>query len=94
MNIRPFMAHDLPNGVAGAGVLRAKPNIRWSKDRGKEPVRSKNEYPWLWGWDETSIDFAGGPAPDGNRWNDCHYTVKSNKQLGALMFKPEGGHGQ
>ncbi|MGE5580214.1 MAG: DNA methyltransferase [Bacillota bacterium] len=76
VNIRPFMAHDLPNGVTGAGILRAKPNISWSKDRGKEPVRSKDEYPWLWGWDQTSVDFTGGPSNDGNRWNDCHYTVK------------------
>lgn len=75
VNIRPFMAHDLPNGVTGAGVLRAKPNIRWGKDRGKEPVRPKDEYPWLWGWDQTSVDYAGGPTPDGNRWNACYYTV-------------------
>lgn len=75
VNIRPFMAHDQPNGVTGAGVLRVKPNIKWGKDRGKEPVRPKNEYPWFWGWDESSLDFAGGASFDGNRWNACHYTV-------------------
>ncbi len=37
LNIRPFMAADLPGGKAGAGVLRAKPNVHWRKDRGKEP---------------------------------------------------------
>jgi hypothetical protein len=74
MNIRPFMARDIPGGKKGAGVLRAKPNIKWDKDRGKEPVRAKAEYPWFWGWDEKTEDFAGvGKEPDGNRWNDCHY---------------------
>lgn len=75
MNIRPFMARDIPGGKKGAGVLRAKPNIKWDKDRGKEPTRPKTEYPWFWGWDERAQDFAGvGKEPDGNRWNDCHYT--------------------
>ncbi|MGC9261094.1 MAG: Eco57I restriction-modification methylase domain-containing protein, partial [Phycisphaerae bacterium] len=51
MNIRPFLAVDLPNGKKGAGVLRWKPNIKWDKDRGKEPERKKEEFPWFWGWD-------------------------------------------
>ena len=37
LNVRPFMAADLPGGKAGAGILRAKPNVHWRKDRGKEP---------------------------------------------------------
>ena len=75
MNIRPFLAQDIPGGKKGAGILRAKPNIKWDKDRGKEPVRDKEEFPWFWGWDEEKQDFAGvGKEPDGNRWNDCHYT--------------------
>ena len=48
LNIRPFMAQDLPGGQRGAGVLRAKPNISWSKDRGREPVRDTEDYPWFW----------------------------------------------
>jgi len=43
MNIRPFLASDLPNGRKGAGVLRYNPNIKWTKDRGKEPQRPKSE---------------------------------------------------
>ncbi len=77
VNIRPFMARDIPGGKKGAGVLRAKPNITWGPkaDRGKEPARPKAEYPWLWGWDGKTQDFAGvGKEPDGNRWNDCHYS--------------------
>ena len=52
LNIRPFLASDLPNGKKGAGILRYKPNIKWGKDRGKEPQRPKDDYPWFWGWDE------------------------------------------
>ena len=37
LNIRPFMAADLAGGKKGAGILRAKPNLHWRKDRGKEP---------------------------------------------------------
>ena len=74
INIRPFLARDLPNGRKGAGVLRHKPNIKWAKDRGKEPERPNAEYPWFWGWDEATEDFAGSTKFDGNRWNDCHYT--------------------
>ena len=81
MNIRPFLASDLPNGRKGAGILRHKPNIKWTKDRGKEPDRPKEEYPWFWGFDpdnpDDATDFMGrGEKPDGKRWNDCHYTTK------------------
>ncbi|MFB3894553.1 MAG: Eco57I restriction-modification methylase domain-containing protein [Phycisphaerae bacterium] len=77
VNIRPFLASDLPlGGRTGAGILRYKPNIKWTKDRGKEPQRPRDEYPWFWGWDEKTEDFAGGKTFDGNRHNDCHYSTK------------------
>ena len=51
MNIRPFLAADIPGGKKGAGVLRAKPNIKWDKDCGKEPARAAGRAcispPWL-----------------------------------------------
>ena len=66
MNIRPFAVAD---------ILRKRVKIKWDKDRGNEPVREKKDFPWFWGWDEEKQDFAGvGNEPDGNRWNDCHYT--------------------
>jgi hypothetical protein len=89
LNIRPFLSAQLrKGGKAGAGILRAKPGtIKWAKDRGKEPMRSKEEFPWFWGWDENdhtlATDFgapitgappAAGECFDGNRWNDLHYT--------------------
>jgi hypothetical protein len=83
MNIHPFLAQDFPGGKKGAGILRIKPNIKWDKDRGKEPVRDKKDFPWLWGWDEEKQDFAGvGKEPDGNRWNDCHYTNEFKRKAG------------
>jgi hypothetical protein len=75
MNIRPFLAQDIPGGKKGAGILRSKPNIKWDKDRGNEPFRDKKDFPWFWGWDGQATDFAGvGSKPDGNRWNACQYT--------------------
>ena len=77
LNIRPFLAQDIRGGKKGAGILRTKPNIKWEKDRGKEPARAKKDFPWFWGWDEVKQDFVGsGGEPDGNRWNDCHYTTE------------------
>jgi hypothetical protein len=74
MNIRPFLS--VPDvKKKGAGILREKPKIKWDKDRGKEPQRTKDEYPWFWGWDEKTTDFTGGPEFKGERFNDCHYTL-------------------
>jgi hypothetical protein len=89
MNIRPFLASDLSGGRTGAGILRYKPNIKWTKDRGKEPQRPREEYPWFWSWDEKAEDFMGGKSFDGNRWNDCHYTNKT-KQAAREAAKKGG----
>ena len=55
MNIRPFVE---------AGILRKPPNIKWTKDRGNEPQRPKEEYPWFW----------PGGTFKGDRVNDVHLT--------------------
>lgn len=69
MNIRPFMATDIPGGKKGAGLLRIKPNIKWDKDRGKEPNRAKSEFPWFW----------QGSTFIGDRVNDVHLTLEMKK---------------
>ncbi len=56
MNIRPFMEAD---------ILRKKPNIKWTKDRGKEPQRPQEQYPWFF---DESGEFTG------DRVNDVHLT--------------------
>jgi hypothetical protein len=55
MNIRPFVEAD---------ILRKTPNIKWTKDRGNEPERDKDDYPWFW----TGGSFTG------DRVNDTHLT--------------------
>ena len=89
LNIRPFMRAQLPSGGrVGAGILRWKPNVKWGKDKGKEPerrkdtgetIRSRKDFPWFWrcpgtGSEAERTDFRGGSDFDGNRWNDLHYT--------------------
>ena len=89
LNIRPFMAEDIPGGKKGAGILRSKPNIHWRKDRGKEPLTrgKRSKPPWL-------EDDAWNPDADeelrpreefpwfwrngeftGDRVNDLHLTM-------------------
>lgn len=62
LNIRPFLRAELrKEGRRGTGILRAKPNIHWRKDRGKEPqrlpkkkggsaqeIRPRADFPWFW----------------------------------------------
>ena len=80
MNVRPFMtARPLGAKTKGACILRTTPKIKWDKDRGKEQPRDKADYPWFWGWDETTQDFKGEKDFDGNRWNDLHYN-RASKQ--------------
>ena len=79
VNIRPFMVARTHGAKAkDACILRASPNVKWNKDRGKEVLREKEAYPWFWSCDPKNpaheIDFLGGSAFDGNRWNDLHYT--------------------
>ena len=69
LNIRPFMAQDIPGGKKGAGILRVKPNVHWKKDRGKEPVREQSQYPWFWRRGKST----------GERINDLHFTVAEKR---------------
>ena len=97
LNIRPFMKAEIrKGGKKGAGILRWKPNIKWSKDKGKEPtdLRPKLEFPWFWscpgaGMVEERTDLSGGLKFDGNRWNDLHYTNECKKA--ARERKKTGG---
>ncbi len=102
LNIRPFLRAELRRGLKGAGILRAKPNLHWRKDRGKEPrtlrarrrgdppdeIRPRADFPWFWncpgdGGTAERTDFRGGPAFDGNRWNDLHYTLRAKRDARA-----------
>ena len=67
LNIRPFLAGDIPGGKKGAGILRSRPNIHWRKDRGKEPqsLRDQKQFPWFW----------NGGNFTGERINHVHLTL-------------------
>ncbi|MDE2872377.1 MAG: SAM-dependent DNA methyltransferase [Gemmatimonadota bacterium] len=89
LNIRPFMRAQLrKGGRAGAGLLRWKPNIKWGKDRGKEPEEPRpcDDFPWFrgcpsGGGEDARTDFRATDDAefDGNRWNDLHYTNSSKR---------------
>jgi len=63
MNIRHFIE---------AGILRKPPNIKWTKDRGNQPQRPKEEYRWFW----------PGDTFKGDRVNDVHLT--NQEQMNAM----------
>ena len=89
LNIRPFMAEDIPGGKKGTGILRSKPNIHWRKDRGKEPLTrgKRSKPPWLEDddWDpednkelrprEEFPWFWRNGEFTGDRFNDLHLTM-------------------
>ncbi len=89
LNIRPFMAEDIPGGKKGAGILRSRPNLHWRKDRGKEPLTrgQRSKPPWLEdeAWDpdddkelrprEEFPWFWRNGEFTGDRINDLHLTM-------------------
>ncbi len=97
LNIRPFMTAELrKGGRRGAGILRWKPNIKWKKDRGKEPesLRPGEDFPWFWscpgdGSLEERTDFIGDDTFDGNRWNDLHYSNATKRAARERKAKEE-----
>ena len=67
LNIRPFMkARDV--GKKDAGVLRWKPNVKWTKDRGKD-VESA---PWY----TLGLEYEG---KEGDRINDHHLMLADKR---------------
>ena len=78
INIRPFLADDIPGGRKGAGILRTKPNIHWRKDRGKEPFQEGDGFPWYW---------ADGKFT-GHRVNDLHFTLAEKRAARQVLGWP------
>ena len=67
MNIRPFMT--VPDvGKKGAGILRSKPNIKWTKDRGNDVASA----PWY------TLGLQYGESA-GSRINDHHLKLAEKK---------------
>ena len=79
LNIRPFLTAKPRNpGRKDACILRVTPRVKKhaGADRGAEPPREKEDFPWFWAEDSNVVapDFAGGPDFKGRRYNDFHYT--------------------
>ena len=55
--------------VRSGRYLRKNLNIKWTKDRGKEPERPRTN-PWFWDGDQFT----------GDRVNDFHLTIKQKQQ--------------
>lgn len=75
LNIRPFLTVPAV-GKKGAGVLRAKPNIDWKKDRGKDVPSA----PWY----QLGPEYGGNP---GDRINDHHLSLAEKMRSGAAHRK-------
>jgi hypothetical protein len=72
LNIRPFLlARDL--GKKGAGILRFKPNIKWSKDRGTDVLSA----PWY----HLGLEYGG---KEGDRINEHHTTLAEKSSVCGL----------
>ena len=66
--IRPFLS--VPDvGKKGAGILRDKPNIKWTKDRGKDVASA----PWY----HLGTIYGGN---EGDRINDHHLTLEEKRK--------------
>jgi hypothetical protein len=47
MNIRPWITETRLYRTTKRGILRVTPNIKYGKDRGKEPARDPKKFPWF-----------------------------------------------
>jgi hypothetical protein len=79
LNIRPFLTARPRNpGRRDACILRVTPRVKKhaGADRGAEPKREREDFPWFFAedGDVATPDFAGGPDFKGRRYNDFHYT--------------------
>ena len=64
--------------------MRFTPKVSYGKDRGKEPHRTKEDFPWFWSCSEQAEDFLGGKDFDGARWNDLHYSLDVKRRAREL----------
>jgi hypothetical protein len=53
-----------------------RPNLKYGKDRGGEPNRERDDFPWFYAEEDdvAQVDFAGRKEFQGIRFNDFHYT--------------------
>lgn len=71
INIRPWITAARLYKATKPGILRVQPNIKYTKDRGKEPARDPKEFPWF------------KSAPD--RVNDSHLKLDEKKRARGIQ---------
>ena len=78
VNIRPFIVgQTVDNG--SASILRVRPTINWKKSAGRETQGRREEFPWLFSWDELTRDWPGASILSGERHNNCHYSNEAKQ---------------
>jgi hypothetical protein len=70
MNIRPWLTEVRLYRAAKPGLLRVTPNIKFAKDRGKEPSHDPVKFPWF--------------ANSAERVNDYHLSLKEKRAARGL----------
>lgn len=70
LNIRPWITEAKLYRATKPGILRAMPNIKYGKDRGKEPARDPKDFPWF-------KDLH-------DRDNDIHLTLEDKRKARGL----------
>ena len=70
MNIRPWITEARLYRATKPSILRVTPNIKYRKDRGKEPKRDTKDFPWLDG--------------TGDRNNDIHLRLSDKRHARGL----------
>jgi hypothetical protein len=70
MSIRPWITAAKLYRAKNPGILRVAPNIKYTKDRGKEPYRDPKEFPW----------FPGSS----DRVNDVNLTIAEKRKARGL----------
>jgi hypothetical protein len=57
INIRPWIMEARLYRATKPGILRVNPNIKYGKDRGKEPAHDPSDFPWFKGSAERTNDI-------------------------------------
>jgi hypothetical protein len=71
MNIRPWITEAKLYKATKPGILRVTPNIKYTKDRGKDSSRDLNEFPWI--------------AKSADRINDVHLSLDEKRRARGLQ---------
>ena len=102
LNARPFLAARPLNASSKyASIFRRSPGIKlgsgrgehFRKDKGKEPKRDRESFPWFWAEEEpTGENFTAGESAEfhGHRFNALHYTTDFKKAAQAAAGAGDG----